>query len=164
MSFHEVRFPTAISLASSGGPERRTDIVVLGSGHEERNARWEASRRRYDAGYGIKTQGPEAAIETLSGGNVQRTVLARELAEGVRVLVVQNPCFGLDLNAVAEIRNRIMAARNAGAAVLLVSEDLDEILELSDRILVMFEGRIVFETKREKADVHEIGRYMASHN
>ena len=55
MSFHEVRFPTAISLASSGGPERRTDIVVLGSGHEERNARWEASRRRYDAGYGIKT-------------------------------------------------------------------------------------------------------------
>jgi ABC-type uncharacterized transport system ATPase subunit len=116
------------------------------------------------AGYGIKTQGPEAAIETLSGGNVQRTVLARELAEGVRVLVVQNPCFGLDLNAVAEIRNRIMAARNAGAAVLLVSEDLDEILELSDRILVMFEGRIVFETKRETADVHEIGRYMASHN
>ena len=55
MSFHEVRFPTAISLASSGGPERRTDIVVLGSGHEERNARWSASRRRYDAGYGIKT-------------------------------------------------------------------------------------------------------------
>ena len=114
------------------------------------------------AGYGIKTQGPEASIETLSGGNVQRTVLARELAVGVRVLVVQNPCFGLDLHAVAEIRNRIMAARNAGAAVLLVSEDLDEILELSDRILVMFEGRVVFETTREAADVHEIGRYMAS--
>lgn len=55
MSFHEVRFPTAISLAASGGPERRTDIVVLGSGHEERNSRWQDSRRRFDAGYGIKT-------------------------------------------------------------------------------------------------------------
>jgi uncharacterized protein (TIGR02217 family) len=55
MSFHEVRFPTAISLAASGGPERRTEIVVLGSGHEERNSRWADSRRRYDAGYGVKT-------------------------------------------------------------------------------------------------------------
>lgn len=53
MSFHEVRFPTKISLRSTGGPERRTEIVTLGSGHEERNARWAHSRRRYDAGYGI---------------------------------------------------------------------------------------------------------------
>jgi len=111
----------------------------------------------------IKTQGPDARIETLSGGNVQRTVLARELAAGVSVLIVHNPCFGLDLNAAAEIRNRIMAARNAGAAVLLVSEDLDEILELADRIVVMFEGRLVYETPRASADVHAIGRHMASH-
>ena len=55
MNFHEVRFPTAIARAASGGPERRTDIVVLGSGHEERNSRWADSRRRYDAGYGVKT-------------------------------------------------------------------------------------------------------------
>lgn len=55
MSFHEVRFPTDISLRSSGGPARRTDVVVLGSGHEERNARWADSRRSYDAGYGIKS-------------------------------------------------------------------------------------------------------------
>jgi uncharacterized protein (TIGR02217 family) len=55
MSFHEIRFPTDISRGASGGPERRTDIVVLGSGHEERNARWSASRRRYDAGYGVKS-------------------------------------------------------------------------------------------------------------
>ena len=57
MSFHEVRFPTAIALASSGGPERRTEIVVLGSGHEERNTRWAHSRRRYNAGYGVNTNG-----------------------------------------------------------------------------------------------------------
>jgi simple sugar transport system ATP-binding protein len=111
----------------------------------------------------IKTQGPDARIETLSGGNVQRSVLARELSHDVAVLIVQNPCFGLDLNGVAEIRNRIVTARNAGAAVLLISEDLDEILELSDRILVMFEGRLVYETPRAEADVQTIGRYMASH-
>lgn len=55
MSFHDVRFPTDISLGATGGPERRTDVVTLGSGHEERNARWADSRRRYNAGYGIKT-------------------------------------------------------------------------------------------------------------
>lgn len=55
MSFHEVRFPTAISRASQGGPERRTDVVVLGSGHEERNARWADSRRSYNAGYGVRS-------------------------------------------------------------------------------------------------------------
>jgi simple sugar transport system ATP-binding protein len=88
-------------------------------------------------------------------------VLARELAEPVDVLVAQNPCFGLDLNAAAEIRNLIVNARNAGAAVLLISEDLDEILELADRIVVMFEGRFVYETAREVADVYVIGRHMA---
>lgn len=55
MSFHEVRFPTAISRGAQGGPERRTDVVVLGSGHEERNARWADSRRTYNAGYGVKS-------------------------------------------------------------------------------------------------------------
>jgi uncharacterized protein (TIGR02217 family) len=55
MAFHDIRFPTGISVGASGGPERRTDIVVLGSGHEERNQRWADSRRRYDAGYGVKS-------------------------------------------------------------------------------------------------------------
>ncbi|MEM8795040.1 MAG: ABC transporter ATP-binding protein [Pseudomonadota bacterium] len=111
----------------------------------------------------IKTQSPQSRIETLSGGNVQRTVLARELAEGVEVLIVQNPCFGLDLDAVSETRNRIMKARNEGAAVLLISEDLDEILELSDRIAVMFEGEITHNTTRDDADIHILGHFMASH-
>ena len=71
-----------------------------------------------------------------------------KLDGAVDVFVVANPCFGLDVKAVAEIRARIVAARNAGAAVLLVSEDLDEIRELSDRILVMRDGEIVFEGAR----------------
>jgi uncharacterized protein (TIGR02217 family) len=62
MPFHEIRFPTAISLGASGGPERRTDIVVLGSGYEERNQRWADSRRRYDAGYGVKSLGDLEAV------------------------------------------------------------------------------------------------------
>ena len=77
---------------------------------------------------------------------MQRAVLARELAGEVEVLIAANPCFGLDFAAVAEIHAEIMAARNRGAAVLLVSEDLDELLELADRIVVMFDGRIVYET------------------
>ncbi len=94
---------------------------------------------------------------------MQRTVLARELSGDVAVLVAQNPCAGLDIAATAEIRSRIAAVRNAGAAVLLISEDLDELLELADRIVVMFEGRLVYETRREHADLHTIGHYMASH-
>jgi ABC-type uncharacterized transport system ATPase subunit len=110
--------------------------------------------------YGIRTSGADAPLETLSGGNVQRVVLARELSEKVSLLIAQNPCFGLDLAATREIRAQIMAARNRGAAVLLISEDLDELLELADRIAVMFEGRIVFETPCMQADAREIGRHM----
>jgi ABC-type uncharacterized transport system ATPase subunit len=114
--------------------------------------------------YGIKTASKDAAVQTLSGGNVQRVVLARELSGEVNLLITANPCFGLDIAAVAEIRGQIMAARNRGAAVLLVSEDLDELLELSDRILVMSEGRIVYETPIETADARTIGAHMAGHH
>ncbi len=79
------------------------------------------------------------------------------------MLIAANPCFGLDFNAVAEIRSQIMQARNRGAAVLLVSEDLDEILELADRILVISDGKIVHETTTEEADRQVIGRHMAGH-
>jgi len=115
------------------------------------------------AEYRIKTPSADERIGNLSGGNVQRAVLARELTGEVRLLIVANPCFGLDFAAVAEIRTRIMSARNAGAAVLLVSADLDEIFALSDRILVMSEGAIVHEAAAADADILEIGRHMAGH-
>ncbi|WP_147047691.1 ABC transporter ATP-binding protein [Methylobacterium gnaphalii] len=116
------------------------------------------------ARFKVKTASSEAPIATLSGGNVQRAVLARELTDPVDLLIVVNPCFGLDFAAVSEIRNRIVAARNAGAAVLLISEDLDEILELSDRIVVMSEGRLVYETPGASAEVGVIGQHMAGHH
>jgi simple sugar transport system ATP-binding protein len=114
--------------------------------------------------YKIKTRSDDTAIGELSGGNVQRAVLARELHSDVDVLIVANPVFGLDFAAVADIHARIIAARNRGAAVLLVSEDLDELLELADRIVVMFEGEIVHETPIAEADMAVIGRWMAGHS
>jgi simple sugar transport system ATP-binding protein len=90
-------------------------------------------------------------------------VLARELSTAVNVLICANPCFGLDFAAVADIRAQIVDARNRGAAVLLVSEDLDEIFELSDRIFVMFHGQLVHEVPAAQADIRVIGRHMAGH-
>jgi general nucleoside transport system ATP-binding protein len=113
--------------------------------------------------YKIKTRTPDTPISALSGGNVQRAVLARELGGDVEVLIAANPCFGLDFAAVAQIHAEIMAARNRGAAVLLVSEDLDELLELSDRLVVMFHGQLVYEARASEADLTEVGRHMAGH-
>ena len=115
------------------------------------------------AQYNVKTPGPEAAIKNLSGGNIQRAVLARELSGDVEILIAANPCFGLDFSAVADIHARIMAARNNGAAVLMVSEDLDELLKLSDRLIVISEGKFVYETLIADADRMTIGHYMAGH-
>ena len=119
--------------------------------------------RKKIARYKIKTRTTDTPISALSGGNVQRAVLARELGHEVEVLIAANPCFGLDFAAVAQIHAEIMAARNRGAAVLLVSEDLDELLELSDRLVVMFHGQLVYEARASEADLTEIGRHMAGH-
>jgi simple sugar transport system ATP-binding protein len=113
--------------------------------------------------YRIHPPSPQLPVGQLSGGNVQRTVLARELGGEVRLLVAANPCFGLDFAAVAEIRTQIMAVRNQGAAVLLVSEDLDELFELADRIVVMCNGRIVYATAVQTADLATVGYYMVAH-
>ena len=112
----------------------------------------------------VKTASLSSPIAALSGGNVQRAVLARELTGDVDLLIVSNPCFGLDFSAVAEIRARIMKARNQGAGVLLLSEDLDELLELSDRIFVMSDGALVYETPIATANVQTIGAHMAGHH
>ena len=113
------------------------------------------------AQYQIRTASENAETETLSGGNLQRLVLARELSSEVQLLIAANPCFGLDIRAIAEIRGRIMQTRNNGAAVLLVSEDLDELFELADRLLVFLNGCIVAQAPIHAADRASIGHYMA---
>lgn len=116
------------------------------------------------ASYRVKTPSTEEPIENLSGGNVQRAILARELSGEVDILIVANPCFGLDFASVAEIRAQIMDQRNRGAAVLLVSEDLDEILELADTVAVMSEGKITYTSPMDKTDRATIGHAMAGHH
>jgi simple sugar transport system ATP-binding protein len=113
------------------------------------------------AAFKVKTPGPDVPIETLSGGNVQRAVLARELEGSPRLLIVANPCFGLDFQASAEIHARLRAARDAGAGVLLVSEDLDEILALASRMVVLSHGHVGLECATAEADIAAIGKAMA---
>jgi simple sugar transport system ATP-binding protein len=115
------------------------------------------------ARYRVRTPSPETALGDLSGGNIQRAVLARELSSDVDVLIVANPCFGLDFASVAEIRSQIMEQRNKGAAVLLVSEDLDEILELADLVAVMSAGAINYQAPVGETDRATIGSHMAGH-
>lgn len=121
---------------------------------------WRSRAREWIAEYGVKTQGEGAPIRSLSGGNVQRAVLARELAGDINVLIAANPVFGLDFAAVAEIHSRIVQVRARGGAVLLISEDLDELLEMADRIVVMSEGRVVYETDASTAERHVLGAHM----
>jgi ABC-type uncharacterized transport system ATPase subunit len=142
---------------------RRFDQAPYATGPWLHRGAFRRAAEELIARYRVKTSSPDAPIATLSGGNVQRAVLARELSGEVDVLVAANPVFGLDFAAVADIHAQIMAARNRGAAVLLVSEDLDELLELADRIVVIFNGKFVYETPASQADLTEIGRHMAGH-
>jgi simple sugar transport system ATP-binding protein len=104
---------------------------------------------------------PDDRVATLSGGNVQKVLLARVLARDPRVIVVSQPTRGLDIGATEYVRSQLLARRAAGAAILLVSEDLDELLTLADRLIVMYEGRIVGEMRTSDADAERLGMLMA---
>jgi simple sugar transport system ATP-binding protein len=109
---------------------------------------------------GVRSLGQKAAL--LSGGNAQKLVLARELGRQPSVIVAHSPSRGLDIRATAAVRSRLLAARDSGTAVLLISDDLDEILMLCDRIGVMNRGRVVAEFDAP-VDRHVVGRAMVGH-
>ena len=113
------------------------------------------------ADYDIAAPSPTHVTRVLSGGNLQKVVMARELAGQPRLLIVHQPTRGLDIGASEYVRRRLIEERDRGAAVLLVSEDLDELLNLSSRIAVMFDGRIVGEVDRRDATIDQIGLWMA---
>lgn len=102
----------------------------------------------------------DAPVEHLSGGNAQRLLTGREIASATRVLIAVHPTRGLDVAATEQVRQGVRAAREAGLGVLLISEDLDEILHLSDRVAVLSGGRIVGEFPRDAADREQIGLLM----
>jgi simple sugar transport system ATP-binding protein len=113
------------------------------------------------AAYGIITAGRDAVTKSLSGGNLQKVMLARELAGRPAVIIASQPTRGLDVGAMEYIHQRILQERERGAGILLISEDLDEIFALSDRIAVMFEGQIMGETPVAAASREQIGLWMS---
>jgi simple sugar transport system ATP-binding protein len=111
--------------------------------------------------FNIATPTQETAVRLLSGGNLQRTILAREISIGPRLMVAVHPTRGLDVGAIESVLNLLLEQQNKGAAILLISEDLDELLAISDRIAVMYEGEIMGIVPAEGADIEEIGLMMA---
>jgi simple sugar transport system ATP-binding protein len=111
--------------------------------------------------YDIKTSGPRTPIKSLSGGNQQKLLVARELEQSPKLLLAVHPTRGVDIGAIDFIHRQIIDARNKGCAVLLISTELDEILTLSDRIGVIFKGKIKGELTREDVQLGKIALWMA---
>jgi simple sugar transport system ATP-binding protein len=117
--------------------------------------------KRWMVGYDVRPQAPQLQVTSFSGGNQQKLVLAREMEHDPDLLLVGQPTRGVDIGAIEFIHRRLIAMRDAGKAVLLVSVELDEILSLSDRILVMFDGHVTGELSAAEADERKIGLLMA---
>ena len=112
----------------------------------------------------ISTPSPSAITRTLSGGNLQKVILARELSQKPSCLIANQPTRGLDVGAIEYVHRLLLSQRQQGAAVLLISEDLDEIFALSDRIAVMFKGRILDIIDVHSATLERISLLMAGIN
>ena len=110
--------------------------------------------------FDIRTPGINVPVKSMSGGNLQKVVLARELSRSPKVLIAHNPTRGLDIGATEYVHTQLIKQKNSGVGVLLFSLDLDEILSISDRIAVIYEGRIMAVIAREDADVDHIGMLM----
>ena len=111
--------------------------------------------------FSIKTGEPRAEISTLSGGNMQKLLMGRELISNPEVIVAAQPTRGLDVSAVETLHELIVDQRNKGSAIMLISEDLDELFKLSHRLLVIFEGKIVKSFNTVDANINDIGLAMA---
>ena len=114
--------------------------------------------------FDIRPRDPSITTESLSGGNAQKVVIAREVSIGGKILVASQPTRGVDIGAIESIRNILEVVKEEGKGVLLVSADLEEILSLSDRIIVMFEGRITGELDTEEATESSLGILMMGGN
>jgi simple sugar transport system ATP-binding protein len=145
------------------------DNGVLGSHDRAPFAHW--IRRAFDAirsyadkfiqEFDVRTPNQEVLVKNLSGGNQQKVIIAREIGRAPDLLIAAQPTRGVDVGAIEFIHKRIIEQRDAGKAVLLISNELDEVMGLSDRILVMFHGEIVGELSAKEATEDELGLYMA---
>jgi ABC-type uncharacterized transport system ATPase subunit len=137
---------------------RTTERAVFGFLRLRKNKAWsEQLVERFD----VKTEGLDTPVRQLSGGNQQKLLFAREISQNPQLMVAVHPTQGLDVGATEGVHRMLLELRNAGGGVLLISEDLDEVLQLSDRVVVMYNGTITGNMKREEADKERIGQLMA---
>lgn len=129
------------------GLVRRSAIHVLAGGIIQR--------------FRVKAGGPKAAAASLSGGNLQKFIIGREVERKPKVLLVAQPTWGVDVGAAAQIRAELLALRDAGCALLVISEELDELFEISDRLVVLSRGRLSPSIQTAQADLDLIGRWMS---
>ena len=125
---------------------------------------WDSARSKAEElveQYDVRTPSTEVAANTLSGGNQQKVIVAREFGRDVKLVVASQPTRGIDVGSIEYIHERIVEERDQGAALLIVSTELDEVMALSDRILVMFDGKIVAEYEGGAVTAEEIGLAMA---
>ena len=113
------------------------------------------------ARYNVKAAGPDAAAKSLSGGNLQKFLVGREIDAQPKVLIVSQPTWGVDVGAAALIRGELLKLRDAGCALLIVSEELDELFEIADRLIVIAQGRVSPSIATRDATVERIGEWMS---
>jgi len=150
--FITVGFPPAIKLDGKMTPVASQALTAQ---HTAELARGIIER------FKVKAAGPQAPAQSLSGGNLQKFIVGREISASPKLLIVSQPTWGVDVGAAAQIRAEILALRDAGCAVLVVSEELDELFELSDRLHVMAKGRLSPPLPRAEATVERIGEWMS---
>lgn len=109
----------------------------------------------------VRAHGPQAAAASLSGGNLQKYIIGREVTRQPKVLLVAQPTWGVDVGAAAQIRRELLALRDAGCAILVISEELDELFEISDRLVVMAKGRVSPALPTQEASLDLVGRWMS---
>ena len=141
------------TVISSLGKHKRLGFI-LSNASMKRDTQWSIDAMH------TKTPSQETQIRSLSGGNQQKVIIARELESGPSVLVMAHPTRGLDIGATSFVHDQMIAARARGVGILLISADFDEILEMSDRIVVCFEGRIMGEFSGSKPPINEISLAM----
>jgi simple sugar transport system ATP-binding protein len=128
--------------------------------------RFDGLRRRAEEAirdYDVRCPGPDVPIRLLSGGNIQKVILARVFERRPRVVLANQPTRGLDIGATADVHRRLLEARERGVAIILISEDLDELLALSDRVAVMVAGRLSASQAVETLTLERLGLMMAGH-
>lgn len=134
---------------------------AVGPGGWLRMRQLQAQARGIIERFQVKAGGPDAAAKSLSGGNLQKFIVGREIGARPKLFIVSQPTWGVDVGAAAQIRGALLEMRDAGCAVLVVSEELDELFEISDRLYVLAKGRLSPSVPRAEATVARIGEWMS---